>query len=227
MGKLEVVLANESHLKYVNDILLTIEESAKVRGTGIAKRKPEYIQAKILEGKAVIALDDNNFAGFCYIETWGHGQFVANSGLIVKPEFRGQGLAKQIKQATFDLSRKKFPNAKIFGLTTGLAVMKINSSLGYRPVTFSELTKDEAFWAGCQSCVNYDILTRTERKNCLCTGMIYDPAWEKDKGPKPEPSKRKPHSLTVYGRWFRFKYHVLTGIRKTKAMFTKVKRKAA
>jgi hypothetical protein len=227
MGKLEVILANESHLKYVNDILLTIEDSAKVRGTGIAKRKPEYIQAKMLEGKAVIALVDNNFAGFCYIETWGHGQFVANSGLIVKPEFRGLGLAKQIKQETFNLSRKKFPNAKIFGLTTGLAVMKINSSLGYRPVTFSELTTDDAFWAGCQSCVNYDILQRTQRKNCLCTGMLYDPEWEKSKGPKPMPTSRRPHSLQVYGRWFRYKYHVLTSFRKTKAMFSKMKNKAA
>jgi len=227
MGNLEVVLANESHLKFVNDILITIEESAKVRGTGIAKRKPEYVQSKIIEGKAIIALDDNNFAGFCYIETWGHGQFVANSGLIVKPEYRGQGLAKLIKQETFKLSRTKYPNAKIFGLTTGLAVMKINSSLGYRPVTFSELTPDDAFWAGCQSCINYDILQRTERKNCLCTGMIYDPAWEKDKGPKPDPSERKPHSMQVYARWFRFKYHVLTGYRKTKAMFVKEKKKAA
>jgi hypothetical protein len=227
MNNLEVVLANEKHLKYVDDILITIEESAKVRGTGIAKRKPEYVQAKMIEGKAIIALVDGEFAGFCYIETWGHGQFVANSGLIVKPEYRGLGLAKQIKNATFKLSREKFPNAKIFGLTTGLAVMKINSSLGYRPVTFSELTSDEAFWDGCKSCVNYDILTRTKRKNCLCTGMLYDPEWDKNKSPKPVPTTRKPHSLPVYGRWFRFKYHVLTGFRKTKGMFSKVKNKAA
>ena len=163
MNKFEVILANETHLKYVSDILITIEESAKVRGTGIAKRQPEYVQSKILEGKAIIALDGDAFAGFCYIETWGHGQFVANSGLIVKPEYRGNGLAKQIKQETFKLSQKKFPGVKLFGLTTGLAVMKINSSLGYRPVTFSELTSDSAFWDGCKSCVNYDILERTKR----------------------------------------------------------------
>ena len=53
--------------------------------------------------------------------------------------------------------------------------MKINSDLGYEPVTYSELTQDEAFWAGCKSCVNYDILMSKERKNCMCTAMIYDP----------------------------------------------------
>ena len=132
----------------------------------------------MLEGKAVIAITaDGRWVGFCYIETWSHGGYVANSGLIVAPEFRKSGVAKRIKQAVFNLSeREKYPNAKIFGLTTGLAVMKINSELGYEPVTYSELTQDEAFWAGCKSCVNYDILTMKERKNCLCTAMLYDPA---------------------------------------------------
>jgi hypothetical protein len=85
-------------------------------------------------------------------------------------------LAKKIKKAIFDLSRSKFPDAKIFGITTGLAVMKMNYELGYKPVTFSELTDDDEFWKGCQTCKNFDILTRTERKMCLCTGMLYDPA---------------------------------------------------
>ncbi|MDA0844159.1 MAG: GNAT family N-acetyltransferase, partial [Bacteroidetes bacterium] len=62
----------------------------------------------------------------------------------------------------------------IFGITTGSAVMKINYQLGYQPVTFSELTDDPKFWDGCQTCLNYDILTRTNRKMCLCTGMLYD-----------------------------------------------------
>jgi hypothetical protein len=130
----------------------------------------------MLEGKAVIALDsNNNWAGFCYIETWSHGEYVANSGLIVKSTLRKSGLAKLIKKKIFDLSRTKYPDAKIFGLTTGLAVMKINSDLGYEPVTYSELTQDEAFWAGCKSCVNYEILMSKERKNCMCTAMLYDP----------------------------------------------------
>jgi GNAT superfamily N-acetyltransferase len=218
MNDVRVYVANLSHLIYVNEILKTIEESAKVRGTGIAKRKPEYIESKILEGKAIIALENGIFVGFCYIETWGDKKFVANSGLIVRPEFRGQGIAKNIKEAAFKLSRERYPDAKIFGLTTALAVMKINTELGYRPVTFSELTDDEQFWKGCQSCVNYDILQRTERKHCLCTGMIYDPIWEKEKEEKitQEELEKREHSLQVYGRWFKFKEHVLSGLHKSK-----------
>lgn len=177
---MKIIVANKSHSKYASIICDTIAESAKVRGTGIAKRTPEYIMTKMENGNAIIALDDDKFAGFCYIEVWGHEKYVANSGLIVHPDFRNLGLAKQIKKAVFDLSRKKFPNAKIFGITTGLAVMKINYELGYRPVTFSELTDDPTFWKGCQGCKNYDILQRTEQKMCLCTGMLYDPV-EKEK----------------------------------------------
>jgi hypothetical protein len=172
-----VRIANIADVHFAETITTEMESSAKARGTGIAKRKPEYIENKMLEGKAVIAVTtDNRWVGFCYIETWSHGSYVANSGLIVAPEFRKSGVAKRIKQAIFNLSREKYPDAKIFGLTTGLAVMKINSELGYEPVTYSELTQDEDFWAGCKSCVNYDILTMKERKNCLCTAMLYDPA---------------------------------------------------
>jgi len=153
-----------------------MESSALARGTGIAKRSPEYIEQKIDEGKAVIAVTtEGKWVGFCYIETWSHGEYVANSGLIVTPEYRKSGVAKSIKKRIFDLSREKYPNAKIFGLTTGLAVMKINSELGYEPVTYSELTQDEEFWSGCKSCVNYDILMSKDRKNCMCTAMLYDP----------------------------------------------------
>ena len=172
----QVLVANESHLSFAQIICDEMAASAKARGTGIAKRSPEYIQEKMREGKAVIAFNqDGIWAGFCYIETWSHGEYVANSGLIVSPIFRKGGLAKAIKQKIFELSRLTFPDSKIFGLTTGLAVMKINSDLGYEPVTYSELTQDEAFWAGCKSCVNYDILMSKERKNCLCTAMLYDP----------------------------------------------------
>lgn len=176
---MEIIIANESHAAYAEIICSTMAESAKVRGTGIARRTPEYILKKMSNGNAVIALEGNRFAGFCYIEVWSHEKFVANSGLIVHPDFRNQGLAKEIKKAVFELSRKKYPNSKIFGITTGLAVMKINYDLGYQPVTFSELTDDETFWSGCQTCPNYDILTRTDRKMCLCTGMLYDPTKRK------------------------------------------------
>ncbi len=181
---MKIVIANESHYKYAQIISDTITESAKVRGTGIAQRTPEYIIKRLQNGNAVIALEGEKFAGFCYIEVWGNKNFVANSGLIVHPDFRKQGLAKKIKKAVFELSKKKFPDAKIFGITTGLPVMKMNYELGYKPVTFSELTDDPEFWKGCQTCKNFDILTRTERKMCLCTGMLYDPEANKYKSRK-------------------------------------------
>lgn len=172
---MNIGIADATHVKYAQIICDTIAESAKIRGTGIAKRTPEYVIKKMKDGNAIIAVEGDRFAGFCYIEAWGHQKYVANSGLIVHPDFRNQGLAKKIKKAIFDLSRKKYPEAKIFGITTGLAVMKMNYELGYRPVTFSELTDDPEFWKGCQTCKNFDILTRTDRKMCLCTGMLYDP----------------------------------------------------
>ena len=171
-----VRVANENDAHYAQQIVDEMASSAKARGTGIAKRTPEYVANKMREGKAVIAVTtEGAWVGFCYIEAWGHDGFVANSGLIVSPEYRKSGIAKRIKETIFALSRKKYPNAKIFGLTTGLAVMKINSDLGYEPVTYSELTDDDAFWEGCKSCVNYDILVSKNRKNCMCTAMLYDP----------------------------------------------------
>jgi N-acetylglutamate synthase-like GNAT family acetyltransferase len=167
---------------YASTITTEMEESAKARGTGIAKRSPEYIEKKMEEGKAVIALTpEGTWVGFCYIEAWQHEKYVANSGLIVAPAFRKTGVATEIKQKVFALSREKYPHAKIFGLTTGLAVMKINSELGYEPVTYSELTTDEEFWKGCQSCVNYDILVSKGRKNCMCTAMLFDPEEAEEK----------------------------------------------
>lgn len=177
---MEIVIADKSHSIYAEIICDTIAESANVRGTGIAKRTPEYIITKMENGNAVIALDNKKFAGFCYIESWGHGKFVANSGLIVHPDFRKKGLAKKIKAVVFKHSRTKFPTAKIFSITTGLPVMKLNSDLGYKPVTFSELTDDQSFWSGCQTCKNYDVLQRTKQHMCLCTGMLYNPS-EKEK----------------------------------------------
>ena len=173
---IEIIVANASHEKYVDEILETITAAAKVRGTGIAKRTHEYVAQKMKEGKAIIALADDEFAGFCYIESWGNKQYVANSGLIVKDKFRGHGLARRIKQKAFELSRTMWPQAKLFGLTSGGAVMKINTELGYVPVPFSELTDDDAFWKGCEGCVNHDVLMRTERRYCICTAMLYDPA---------------------------------------------------
>ena len=170
-----VMVADASHEKYVDTILDTIEKAAKVRGTGIAKRTHEYVATKMKEAKAVIALYGDEFVGFSYIETWGNKQYVTTSGLIVDPKFRGLGVAKRIKDLTFTLARTRWPHAKIFSLTSGAAVMAMNTQLGYDPVTFADLTDDEAFWRGCEGCINVDVLKRTGRKYCICTGMLYDP----------------------------------------------------
>jgi N-acetylglutamate synthase-like GNAT family acetyltransferase len=181
--------------------------SAQARGTGIAKRSPDYISKKMTEGKAVIAVTtDNRWIGFCYIEAWGHEKFVANSGLIVAPAYRNTGIAKSIKQRVFALSREKYPDSKIFGLTTGLAVMKINSDLGYKPVTYSELTDDDKFWEGCKSCVNYEILMSKGRKNCMCTAMLFDPAEHPE--PKDTATDFKKKSK-LYERFMRLKQNKL------------------
>jgi hypothetical protein len=172
---IQILIADEQHEKYIDTILNTIAEAAKDRGTGIAKRTHEYLATKMREAKAVIALSEDEFAGFSYIETWGNKQYVTTSGLIVSPKFRGRHIAKRIKDMTFSLARTRWPHAKIFSLTSGAAVMKMNTELGYKPVTFADLTDDEAFWRGCEGCVNVDVLHRTGRKYCICTAMLFDP----------------------------------------------------
>ena len=179
--EIDVMVADASHEAYVDTILDTIREAAKVRGTGIAQRTHEYVATKMKEGKAVIALCGDEFAGFSYIESWGNKQYVTTSGLIVSPKYRHLGVAKRIKDATFTLARLRWPKAKIFSLTSGAAVMKMNTDLGYMPVTFADLTDDEAFWHGCEGCVNHDVLVRTQRKYCICTAMLFDPNAETHK----------------------------------------------
>jgi N-acetylglutamate synthase-like GNAT family acetyltransferase len=216
--------ATAADAHYAETITTEMAESAKARGTGIAQRSPEYIHKKIEEGKSVIAVTrDGTWVGFCYIEAWEHEKYVANSGLIVSPPFRKSGVATEIKRKVFELSRKKYPNAKIFGLTTGLAVMKINSDLGYEPVTYSELTTDEEFWKGCRSCVNFEILTAKQRKNCMCTAMLFDPVEAEAKlkeaalkkavvttEGEPEPERRQfKGNFKLFERWVRFKQFVL------------------
>ncbi|MDR3260916.1 MAG: GNAT family N-acetyltransferase [Tannerella sp.] len=173
--EIDVMIADESHEIYVGIILGTIESAANVRGTGIAKRSHDYVAQKMREGKTIIALAGEEFAGFSYIESWGNKQYVATSGLIVAEKFRNRGLAKRIKHAAFQLARLRWPKAKLFSLTSGSAVMKLNTELGYFPVTFADLTDDEAFWRGCNGCINHDVLVRTQRRYCICTAMLFDP----------------------------------------------------
>ena len=192
-------VADSSHIQYAQPICDLIYQSAQARGTGIAKRSAAYIEEKIRSGKAVIALDGNVLVGFAYIETWGHKKYVANSGLIVNPDYRGQGFARKIKNRIFNLSRELYPNAKIFSITTGLAVMKMNSDLGFKPVTFSELTDDKEFWKGCNGCRNVEILKGNNYKMCLCTGLLYDPKVEEPKQEevKQEEAKQKEVKPTI------------------------------
>ena len=186
--QITVTFATAEHVPHAERVCQLIYESALQRGTGIARRTPEYISSKMKGGKAVVAMDGEKLVGYSYIECWEHGDFVATSGLIVDPEYRHLGIAARIKEKTFELARLRFPFAKIFSITTSLPVMKLNTRIGYKTVTFSELTDDDEFWKGCEGCKNYDILQRNNRKMCLCTGMLYDPADEKkeDKAAEPE-----------------------------------------
>jgi len=214
-----ITIANEEHFSYAKEICDLMEKAAKQRGTGIAKRAPEYVRSKMEEGKAVVAVDQDNeqLAGFCYIENWDTDKYIANSGLIVHPHYRKLGLGRKIKKRIFQLSREKYPDAKIFGITTSMAVMKINSDMGYKPVTFSELTQDEKFWKGCQSCPNYDILTSKERKGCLCTGMLYDPQIEEKGSKNQEKEEQKAKRWESFKRFLRLHQRNLQ--RKTKSIF--------
>jgi GNAT superfamily N-acetyltransferase len=195
MPDFKIYISNKNFLKYSSTICDYIEASAKERGTGIAKRPEEYIRRKIENGHAIISLTKGGrFAGFCYLEKWSKANYVANSGLIVHPDFRKMGLAKKIKKKAFELSRELYPKAKLFGLTT------------------NQLTQDDQFWYGCSSCVNYDILNRMERVHCLCTGMLFDPERTPNNG-----KKFNLKGLRIYDRWIRFKKHVLLkGIQKSK-----------
>lgn len=229
-----VRVATAADRHYADEITEEMASSAEKRGTGIARRSPEYVCRKMEEGKAVIAVTPaGKWVGFCYIEAWSHEKFVANSGLIVSPDFRGHGVARDIKHKIFDLSRSKYPEAKIFGLTTGLAVMKINSELGYEPVTYSELTDDDEFWNGCKSCVNYETLMSKGRKNCFCTAMLFDPALKEKKAAQPASEvrvlvtpeghvhkKKKRHfkgNYKLFERWMRYKRYVLLKTKKKEA----------
>ncbi len=170
---MHITISNSIHSAYAESICEHIEAAAKLRGTGIVKRDPKKIEEVINNGDAVIAFDEQgNFAGFCYLQLWSCGKMASHSGLIVVPEHRKKGLALQIKKSALALANQKYPEAKVFGITTNLHVLNINTELGYRATTFSEITQDDAFWAQCRSCPNYDILQRTGRKMCLCTAML-------------------------------------------------------
>lgn len=216
-----VRVATKEDIVHIQTLCDWYEESAKQRGTGISKRNPFYIERKMRNGDAVIAFDDDNtLAGFSYIETFEEEKFVVNSGLIVRTDLRSSGIGKQLKLANFKQSRTKFPHSKIFSITTSLAVMRMNSKLGYKPVTFSELTQSDEFWKGCESCKNYNILMANERKMCICTGLVYDqlddeftqkPEEKNDSSSEDSPQlivKRKTNKYSLFLNFLN-KFHIL------------------
>jgi len=179
-----VRIANQSDARYAEEIIKETEQSALARGSGIAKRTVPSVIEKMAKGKAVIALTNaGEWVGFSYLETWENDRFVSNSGLIVAPKFRNSGVARSIKNRIFKMSRRLYPNSKIFSITSGPAIMRMNAKLGFLPVSFAEITHDEGFWEGCKSCVNYDILERKKKCNCLCTAMLFDPEYFIDAQP--------------------------------------------
>ncbi|WP_295721592.1 GNAT family N-acetyltransferase [Mucilaginibacter sp.] len=161
---------------FADQIISEMESSAIARGSGISKRSAASVIEKIDNGKAIVAVTENGeWVGFSYIEAWDNEQFVSNSGLIVSPKHRNNGVASQIKTKIFELSRTWYPTAKVFSITSGLAIMKMNTKLGFEPVTYAQVAQEPRFWDSCKSCVNYDVLQSKNRCNCLCTAMLYDP----------------------------------------------------
>ena len=168
--------AIDNDKQYANEISRETYISAKERGTGISERSPEFINSKIENGKAIIAVTkQGEWAGFCYLEIWANGDFISHSGMIVAHQFRHEGVATRLKQLVFDVSRERFPNAKLFSITTGLAIMRMNTALGFEPVTFDEIKVNAGFWEGCKTCVNYGILHGKNFHHCLCTAMVFNP----------------------------------------------------
>lgn len=162
---------------FADEIIHEIESSALARGSGISRRSAASVIEKIDTGKAIVAVTANGeWAGFSYIESWDNGKFVSNSGLIVSPKHRNQGVASQIKTQIFELSRSRYPEAIVFSITSGAAIMKLNTRLGFEPVSYAEIARESTFWDGCKSCVNYHILQSKDRRNCLCTAMLFNPS---------------------------------------------------
>lgn len=187
-------MATSGDHSYAAAIANEMAYSSARRGTGIAPRTPEYVMKKMDEGLAVIAVNTGNgaWAGFCYIEVWQHKKYVANSGLIVSPGYRGTGISKEIKVALFDHCRSAFPEAKLFSLSTSPAVMHVNKALGYKVVPFAEVMNDELFLTGCQSWVNYTDLMNRDQTHLPYVAMMFDPLAE---SLKPAFSHSSPHVL--------------------------------
>lgn len=160
-------------IKEICEVTLSLVIS---HGRDISEHSPELLETKMKKGEAVIAFaSDGRWAGFSFISSCENGSYISNSALVIAPEFRHTGLVKKIKRKIFELSREMYPDACIFSLTSDLTVMKMNHKLGFKRVNFSELPSNSLFWESCKSCINCPVLMSQERKNCLCTAMLYNP----------------------------------------------------
>lgn len=115
---MEICFADESHHRYAQEICDTIQDAAQKRGTGIARRTPEYICTRMTNGNAVIALEGDRFAGFCYIERWGDKDFVAHS--IAEKSYAPDTSLKHLHlgskdQLGLDLIKQKLDSALLTG----------------------------------------------------------------------------------------------------------------
>jgi len=165
--------AQEQDIVHAAIIAFYIEQAGEDIATGICKREISFIITKIQSGDAIMAFtSDGAWAGFCYLQQWNDG-YVSSCGLVVHPLHRRNNIARYIKQEVMELAKEKYPGADYFSLTTAKAVMKLNTDLGYETVTYSEVSRDEAFWSACKTCVNHNILLRNNQQKCLCTAMRF------------------------------------------------------
>lgn len=172
-----VRIATSEDYKYIGVIIEEMTLSAAKRGVHIIPRTPEYIMEKMNAGLAVIAINPENdeWVGFCCIEVWAHGKYVANSGLIVSPQYRGIGISRDIKITLFKQCRSKFPAARLFSLSTSPAVQHVNEELGYKVIPHADMLKDKFFLQGCTSWVNYVGLMNDKELSTRYVAMVFDP----------------------------------------------------
>ena len=92
--EVDVIVADDSHEQYVDLILETIENAAKVRGTGIAKRSHEYVTQATLsrdmkELRIVKKHDENNLYVYALPDETSSTVSETDDSRILSIEFSG------------------------------------------------------------------------------------------------------------------------------------------
>lgn len=175
MGVLEVRESTPEDVRYAEAASALIDQASAE--FDIAKRTPEWLAAKIRARRAAIALAGGELVGFGYWSAWENDTFISHSGLVVRSDYRGTGLGRDLKMVLFDSSRRRLPEASLMSLTTSPQVRKLNLSLGFEIVPLEQLTKDPAFWEGCRTCRNYEEV-QARGQQCCCEGMLLRPESE-------------------------------------------------